>query len=154
MNREQIILRTVDFLKKNLASPVTKHEFTLTNKNFMWLVNHNRLGEAIGEFRKVAGTNYRKRPRLSAILQRRDTRRCGSTPNAYTLLAANRKNDALQLFNLMVESYPASANAYDGLADGYEAMGNREQALKQTQACLALLDKDITIAPAIQGKDT
>jgi len=50
--------------------------------------------------------------------------------------------EALQAFQLMVETYPESANAYDGLGDAYEAAGNKAEAIKAAQTCLQKLDKD------------
>jgi len=56
------------------------------------------------------------------------------------------------LFNLMVETYPASANAYDGLADAYEAVGNKDQARKSSENCLSLLDKDTSLNPSFRER--
>jgi len=55
---KEIILRTIEFLKKNLFTPVTANDFVLTNKNFMWLVMNNQLPTALVEFRK-ARAKYR-----------------------------------------------------------------------------------------------
>jgi hypothetical protein len=41
----------------------------------------------------------------------------------------------------MVETYPESPNAYDGLADAYEASGNKQEAIKNAETCLQKLDK-------------
>jgi dienelactone hydrolase len=147
---KQIMLRTAEFLKNNLSAPVAKHEFILTNKNFMWLINHGRIGEAVSEFRK-ATSKYRSDPTFhpfyNAVI-REDV----INVNAYTLLQAKRNDDALLLFNLMVETYPTSANAYDGLADAYEALGNKEQALKASGVCLSLLDKDTSLNPSFRER--
>ncbi len=146
----RIILQTVEFFKKNLSNPITNHEFILTNRNFMWLVNHHRVEEAVNEFRK-ARTRYRNDPTFHPFYNavvREDV----INANAYTLLAANRKADALTLFNLMVETYPASANAQDGLSEAYESVGNKEQALLHAQTCLSLLDKDSGINPSLKQR--
>ncbi len=149
MSRE-VIVRTVDFLKNNLTKPVSKHEFILTNRNFMWLVNHNRIGEAVSEFRK-ARAMYRNDPSFHPFYNA-VTREDAINANAYTLLQANRKEDALQVFNLMVESYPSSPNAFDGLSECYEAMGNKEQAIKNAETCLSLIDKDSQTNPALKER--
>lgn len=146
----QIILRSVDFLKKNLTAPALRNEFVLTNRNFVWLMNHGRVDEGIREFRKVRERNRADRnfqPFYNAVI-REDV----LNANAYALLTAGRKADALKLFLLMVESYPTSANAYDGLSDVYESMGDREMSLKNLQTCLSLLDKDTTLFPEFRER--
>jgi hypothetical protein len=41
----------------------------------------------------------------------------------YARLQAGDTRDAIQLFKLNTEAYPASANEQDSLSDGYEAAG-------------------------------
>ena len=47
----------------------------------------------------------------------------------------------------MVESYPESPNAYDGLGDCYEATGNKTEAIKNAEICLEKLDKAADLNP-------
>jgi len=64
---------------------------------------------------------------------------------AYTKLQspeAADKDDAVELFKLIVAAYPASANAQDSLADGYAAIGKNDLALAAEQMCLDLLPAD------------
>lgn len=61
---------------------------------------------------------------------------------AYDRLRAGDKDDAVELFKLNVEAYPASANAQDSLADGYIARGENDLALAAEQKCLELLPSD------------
>ncbi|MBV8205178.1 MAG: alpha/beta hydrolase [Acidobacteria bacterium] len=55
---------------------------------------------------------------------------------------AQAKAEALTLFKLIVEAYPASANAQDSLADGYLANGQTGEAIAAEQQCLELLPGD------------
>jgi dienelactone hydrolase len=64
---------------------------------------------------------------------------------AYTRLQAGGADDAIELLKLNTEAYPASANAYDSLADGYLARGDTDLALAAEQKCLELLPKDTTL---------
>ena len=48
----------------------------------------------------------------------------------YRLIEAKRYNDAVEVFKLNVESYPASANAFDSLGEAYLLAGNREEAIR------------------------
>ncbi len=61
---------------------------------------------------------------------------------AYDRLQTGDKDDAVELFKLNAEAYPASANAQDSLADGYMARGENDLALAAEQKCLELLPAD------------
>jgi dienelactone hydrolase len=60
----------------------------------------------------------------------------------YAKLQAGEKQDAIELFKLNTEAYPASANAQDSLSDGYLAAGQNDLALAAEQKCLELLPAD------------
>jgi pimeloyl-ACP methyl ester carboxylesterase len=60
----------------------------------------------------------------------------------YAKLQAGEKQDAIALFKLNTEAYPASANAQDSLSDGYLAAGRNDLALAAEQKCLELLPAD------------
>lgn len=60
----------------------------------------------------------------------------------YDRLQAGAKEDAIALFKLNTEAYPASANAEDSLSDGYLAAGQNDLALAAEQKCVELLPGD------------
>lgn len=60
----------------------------------------------------------------------------------YARLQAGDKEEAIDLFKLNTEAYPASANAQDSLSDGYLAAGKKDLALAAEQKCLELLPAD------------
>ena len=60
----------------------------------------------------------------------------------YARLQAGDKEEAIELFKLNTEAYPASANAQDSLSDGYLAAGKNDLALAAEQKCLELLPAD------------
>jgi hypothetical protein len=60
----------------------------------------------------------------------------------YAKLQAGEKQDAIELFKLNTEAFPASANAQDSLSDGYLAAGQNDLALSAEEKCLALLPGD------------
>lgn len=139
-----IIKRTVAFLQKNLLMPVAaSEERVLTNRNFMWMMANGQSSQAIASFKKAAA-KYRAdssfQPFYNAVI-REDV----LNQNAYWLLNNGRQQQALDAFRLMVEMYPASANAHDGLADAYEALGNKADAINNAQKSLQLLEKDTTV---------
>jgi len=59
----------------------------------------------------------------------------------YHLLRAGKTADAVGVFQRAVRDYSSSPNAYDSLADGYLAAGDRSRALDSSQKALALLSK-------------
>jgi dienelactone hydrolase len=67
--------------------------------------------------------------------------------HGYSLLQSGNTKDAIAMFQMNVEAYPASANTYDSLADAHLAAGNREEALRLAEKTLEMLPKDIH-APA------
>lgn len=61
----------------------------------------------------------------------------------YVLMLAERRiADAVKVFSLATEAFPASANAQDSLGDAYLALGDTENAKAAARKALALLDKD------------
>jgi tetratricopeptide (TPR) repeat protein len=60
----------------------------------------------------------------------------------YTLLAHGRAADAIEVFRANTEIYPASANAFDSLAEACEKSGDRDGARVASARVLALLQGD------------
>jgi len=60
----------------------------------------------------------------------------------YARLQSGDKQEAITLFKLNTEAYPASANTYDSLSDGYLAAGQNDLALATEQKCLEQLPND------------
>jgi dienelactone hydrolase len=61
---------------------------------------------------------------------------------AYERLQAGETKDAIEIFKLIVEAYPASANAQDSLGDGYLAAGQNDLALAASRRSLEMLETD------------
>ena len=53
-----------------------------------------------------------------------------------------KKREAIEIFKLNLYLYPESANGYDSLAEGYEAIGDNELAIKYFKRCLELNPKN------------
>lgn len=60
----------------------------------------------------------------------------------YRLLRSGEFNEAIRIFQLNVESFPGSSNAYDSLAEGYLRAGNRADAIANYQKALELNPKN------------
>lgn len=56
----------------------------------------------------------------------------------YDLLRHKRPADAVTVFGLLASAYPDKANSYDSLADGYEALGQRDDAIAAMRKALSL----------------
>jgi dienelactone hydrolase len=67
--------------------------------------------------------------------------------HGYSLLQAGNVKDAIAVFELNVEAYPASANTYDSLADAHLAAGNRDEALRLAEKTIAMLPGDKSAPP-------
>ena len=60
----------------------------------------------------------------------------------YELLRNGNAKDAVEVFKLNVDAYPASCNTYDSLSDGYLELGNREEALRYAEKALEMIPRD------------
>src|SRR5262249_34695518 len=60
----------------------------------------------------------------------------------YRLLEREQVKEAIEVFKLNVHLYPASANNYDSLAEGYEAAGDKEPAIRNYKRSLELNPKN------------
>jgi tetratricopeptide (TPR) repeat protein len=56
----------------------------------------------------------------------------------YAALSQGKIQDAIRLFKRNVEANPNSANAYDGLADGYAKAGQWKEAVQASEKAVAL----------------
>ncbi len=67
----------------------------------------------------------------------------------YNLLGQQRGRDALAVFELNAWAHPQNANTQDSLADGYTAVGDKENARKAVEHAIALAPGDSSLdAPA------
>ncbi|RIA44406.1 CubicO group peptidase (beta-lactamase class C family) [Hephaestia caeni] len=75
----------------------------------------------------------------------------------YDLLRHKRPADAVTVFDLLTRAYPGKANSYDSLADGYEALGKREDAIAAMRKAVSLDPASIRyqrhLATLTDGKD-
>jgi dienelactone hydrolase len=60
----------------------------------------------------------------------------------YRVLQEGRAKDAIVIFQMNVDEYPASANTYDSLSDAYLADGNHAEALRFAERALEKLASD------------
>ncbi|MFL5243815.1 MAG: chlorophyllase/cutinase-like alpha/beta fold protein [Gemmataceae bacterium] len=119
--KEVVTLR----LRRGLAPPPTAVDFAQN-------VERNGLEEArrlLGAWQKrLPGRDIIEEPALNAL--------------GYDFLARARLRLATDLFRLNADAHPASANAYDSLAEGYLAQGDRSSAAQAYEKVLEILATD------------
>jgi tetratricopeptide (TPR) repeat protein len=69
----------------------------------------------------------------------------------YRLLDQEQKKEAIEVFKLNVRLYPKSANTYESLAEGYEATGDKESAIKNYRRSLELDPKNKNAAQRLKA---
>lgn len=62
----------------------------------------------------------------------------------YELLSKRKGKEAIRIFELNTETYPASSNAFDSLAESYYNSGNKEMAIKYYEKALELDPKNLS----------
>ena len=70
----------------------------------------------------------------------------------YEVLQEGRTKDAIIIFQMNVDEYPASANTYDSLSDAYLADGNKVEALKFAERALEKLAADTTAPEELKAQ--
>jgi len=60
----------------------------------------------------------------------------------FILMRDDKKKEAVDIFKYNLDAHPNSANAYDSLAEGYDALGDKELALKNFKKAVELNPKN------------
>lgn len=134
----QIIRQTVDFFVYNLKKPSPAMR-PLTAKRFKTLIEQGDTTKAFQEYRNFlkyiqsVGTYH---PFFTWALNEN-----GLIGIAYQLLQNKKNKEALTIFLINTGIHPESPNAFDSLADAYEADGQNELAVRTAQKALDLLAK-------------
>lgn len=81
----------------------------------------------------------RKSGRKTVLFPENDLNQFG-----YQVLQEGRVKDAIVIFKMNVDEYPASGNTYDSLSDAYLADGNTSEALRLAEKALDVLARDTT----------
>lgn len=68
----------------------------------------------------------------------------------YALLQRGRAADAIEIFKLNVEMFPASANVYDSLGEAYVAAGEKALAMKNYEKSFELNPRNTNAAEALK----
>ena len=116
-------------LRKGLAAPPTEEEF-------VGIIRRAGLQKAILIFREFKA----KEPQQPII------RESILTSLGYDFISPPdpQPATAIDIFKLVVEAHPTSADAYDTLAEGYIAHGDNDMAIKSYEKVLEVLPSDLT----------
>lgn len=130
----RIIRQTLDFLTDHLTQPA-KYQDVLTAFQFLQLLQSDTI-QAIARFRQFrsAAQTAGKDARWTWAFNER-----GLTGMAYQLLQEKKNFPSVRLFEEITICYPDSPNAFDSLADAYEAVGRHSESLRSAQKAISLL---------------
>lgn len=92
------------------------------------LLMTGKAAEASAAYRKIK----REQPDNEAVAENR------LNDLGYSLLAAKKYRDAIEIFRLNVELYPLSSNVFDSLGEAYMLKGDKEQAIANYKKSLEL----------------
>ena len=92
------------------------------------ILEAGRIDEAIEAYRKIK----KEQPANAAVSAGR------INTLGYVLMRAKKLNEAIALFKLNVEFYPALAGVYDSLGEGYMTNGDKELAIANYRKSLEL----------------
>jgi len=70
----------------------------------------------------------------------------------YEFLMRGQADEAVTLFTLNAEAYPASANAWDSLSEAHLAAGNQGRALECVRKVLEVLPTDASLTDALRSQ--
>ena len=139
----EIIVRTLDFMEKHLNKKPAPQRFILTNKNFLWMMQNGQSEKALAEFRKAV-EYYKTDPSFHPFYNAA-VRENAITGLGYSLLQEKRYQEAVQIFAVITEAYPNSANAWESLSEAYETKGDQDKAKAAVMKALELIDADNTM---------
>ena len=123
----QIVEQTLDFLQHHLTTTPTPRKEPIRLAELQAL-GTDAMIQRLHELKKTHPTAYvLQEPILNSL--------------GYALLAENKPSEAVKVLELVTAWYPDSANAHDSLGDAYEAAGRRDEAIKESERTLQLLDK-------------
>ena len=128
----EFIRQTLDFMKFNLSRDHAEQDAARrapTPAQFASMIVSQGFPKALQVYNETKKTDP-----SAAIFQENNLNQIG-----YGLLDDGKIKEAIEVFKLTAETYPNSPNAYDSLADGYAADGNKEQAIKFSEKALELL---------------
>jgi tetratricopeptide (TPR) repeat protein len=135
---KQIIRQTLDFFTYNLNRPLQQIR-PITAKRFSTLITQGDTASAFSEYR--AFVKYIRQAGTYSPFYTWAINENGLVGTGYQLLQNKRTKEALAVFSMNAESFPGSPNAFDCLADAYEADGQTELAVINAQKALDLLVK-------------
>ncbi len=146
-----IIRRTIAFMKFHLAERPTGITTVLTAKNLATMIlKEKKTDYALSLFTAAvaarrADSLYRQYHRFfDHVVDEPNLNIIG-----YRLMDDRRMDEAFRVFTVNAETYPASPNAFDALADYYDRSGNTVKTLEYCRAASLLL-ADAQIPPQVK----
>lgn len=127
---KRIIGDTLDFLQFHLTMPREPRKEPATPAQLQRLLREKGADDFIARVREIRKSHPNAIATQEQILN----------SFGYFLLAEKKVADAVTVFELIAELEPNSPNAHDSLGDAYEVAGRKEDAIRESERALALLD--------------
>lgn len=124
-----IVRQTLDSLESHLTNAPAAHNEPITPSQLQRLLRDQGTAVFVARVREIQKTH----PNAVAIQE------FALNGLGYGLLQEQKLDDAVRVFELVVSLHPDSANAHDSLGDAYEAAGRAEDAIRESERALALL---------------
>jgi dienelactone hydrolase len=124
-----IVAQTLDFLQHHLTTAPTprKEPMTLAQLQTLLATGIEPVVARLTELRKTHPNAY--------VLQEQSLNSLG-----YVLIGDEKVSEGTKILELVATMYPNSPNAHDSLGDAYEAAGRKEDAVREAERALALLE--------------
>lgn len=125
-----IVRQTLDFLESHLENAPATHGEPITPAQLQRLLRDSGTAAFIARVREI----HKSHPNAIAINE------LALNGLGYGLMQERKVADAISVFELIVSLYPNSANAHDSLGDAYEAAGRNDDAIRESERALAMLE--------------
>jgi acetyl esterase/lipase len=138
----EILEDTISFIKRNIYAERTGDESMLMLKGRLLKIIQNGDIQKVKDIITGKSGNFtdEQRTSLKTVVTEQALNGMG-----YSFLAAGNPTKAVELFEWITQLYPNSPNALDSLADGYEAAGNIDLAIKSSDKAIQLLEKAVNL---------
>ena len=140
----QIIQQTIQFFKHHFSSETNHSGKVLTATNFYEMVIQGQWDEAALLMRQMLDADRANNRPFRGYYRVADESNLNWT--GYQLIREGRSKEAVFVMQLNHSLFPESANAYDSLADAYEANNEPQKALEWATKTLEFIEKNINVS--------
>lgn len=145
----QIMQQTIQFFKHHLSSETKPSGKVLTSTNFYEMVIRGEWDEAARLMQEMLEADKANNRPFRGYYRVADENNLNWT--GYQLIREGRAKEAVFVMQLNHSLFPESANAYDSLADAFEANKEPHKALEWAKKTLDFIEKNTNISERQRG---